>query len=429
MHLTEKHQIKKGHKMFKFLDELCSNSKSIYNMANYLVRQEFIRTSRLKEDGQVSNATWIRWNELDKKLKESYIDCYRLLPAKTSQLVLKNLDESWKSFFQSIKVWKKDRNKFKNKPNLPRYKHKEKGRNVVVLNNQQFKIVDGTISFLSSLTKDCDWKPLKTKIPEQAKLVQITISPRQGFYNFNVVYEVEQISLNKNELLNRKTGELKESVEKATMSIDLGINNLCSVTNNVDFDYFLVNGRGLKSLNQWTNKLSAKLQAEGNKNFKDRIWRKRGNKIDYLFNKIVDFVVEQAVNKGCGAIVCGYNKEWKQEVNLGRKTNQGFVQIPFTTLISKLEFKCSQAGIKFVKQEESYTSKCSFLDGEEVCKHEEYQGKRVKRGLFKSAKGLLINADINGSLNILRKYLGEVWKQTDQVEGFVVNPKRINFSF
>lgn len=429
MHLSEKHQIKKGHSLYKFFDELCTKSKSIYNLTNYLIRQEFIRTSKLKEEGVVEYATWLRWNTLDKILKENYIDTYRLLPAKTTQLVLKNLDESWKSFFQSIKVWKKDKNKFKNKPNLPRYKHKEKGRNVVVLNNQQFKIKDGEITFLHSLTKHLDFKPIKTKIPPEAKLVQITISPRQGFYNFNVVYEVEQITLNKNEIFNKKTGELKESVENATMSIDLGINNLCSVTNNVDNDFFIVNGKGLKSLNQWTNKLNAKLSSRNNKNFKQTIWKKRDNKIDYLFNKVSEHLIEQAFNKGCSTIVCGYNKDWKQEVNLGRKTNQSFVQIPFEKLLFKLQYKCQQVGLQFVRQEESYTSKCSFLDGEEVCKHEEYQGKRVKRGLFKSAKGLLINADINGSLNILKKYLGETWKQVDQVADFVVNPYRVSFNF
>ena len=213
------------------------------------------------------------------------------------------------------------------------------------------------------------------------------------------------------------------------MSIDLGINNLCAVTNNIDNDFFLVNGKGLKSLNQWTNKISAKCQSKNNDSTKYRIWRKRENKIDYFFNKISSYIVEQAVNKCCSTIICGYNKQWKQEVDLGRKTNQGFVQIPFTKLLNKLEFKCLKAGIFFIKQEESYTSKCSFLDGEEVCKHDEYAGKRVKRGLFKSAKGLLINADINGSLNIMKKYLGETWKRVDLVEGFVVNPKRINFSF
>lgn len=416
MYKTEKHQIKKGHKLFKFLDELASNSKSIYNMANYLIRQEFIKTSKDKEKGLVEHANWLRRFEVDKLLKESYLDCYRLLPAKSVQMILKNLDESWSSFFGSIKSYKNDKNKFKARPKLPNYKKKDTGRNVVILNNQQFKIKDGVIHFLSSLTKNIDFKPMKTNVPEDAKLIQITISPKNGYYNFNVVYEV------KDSIVEHKEND-------KCLSIDLGINNLCTVTNNIDNDFFIINGKGLKSLNQWTNRLNAKLFSKGNKNFKNSIWRKRDNKIDYLFNKVSNYIVEQAISKDCSKVICGYNQEWKQEVNLGRKTNQCFVQIPFAKLLLKLEYKCQEVGLSFEKQEESYTSKCSFLDDEPIEKQTEYKGKRIKRGLFRSEKGLLINSDVNGSLNILRKYLGETWKQVDRVKGFVVNPKRINFAF
>lgn len=427
MYLTEKHQIKKGHKLFKFLDELSKNSKSIYNMANYLIRQEFIATSKEKEQGLREHANWLRWSNIDKKLKESYLDTYKLLPAKSAQQVLMNLDDSWNSYFGSIKGSKKDNRK--GRINMPNYKDKVKGRNVVILNNQQFKIVDGTIMFLPSLTKGLDFKPMKTNIPVEAKLIQITISPKNGFYNFNVIYEIKDLGLNTDEGLNRKTSEVFNLNHESCLSIDLGLNNLCTVTSNVDNDYFIINGKGLKSLNQWTNKLNAKLYSKKNVNYRHRIWRKRENKIDYLFNKVSNFLVEQALQKGCSTIVCGYNQEWKQEMNLGRKTNQSFVQIPFSLLLFKLEYKCLQSGLKIVKQEESYTSKCSFLDGEQVCKHEEYSGRRVKRGLFKTAKGLLMNADVNGSLNILRKYLGETFKMVDRVEDFVVNPKRIGFTF
>ena len=153
---TEVHQIRRTHKLYRFLDNLSFNSKNIFNMANYIVRQEFFRTTKLKEEGELTNAKWIRWTQLDKILRKEFPECYQLLPSKSAQLILKSLDESWSSFFGSIVAWKADKSKFKRKPNLPRYKDKEKGRNVVILSNQQFKIKDGIVSFIPTLTKEIE---------------------------------------------------------------------------------------------------------------------------------------------------------------------------------------------------------------------------------------------------------------------------------
>lgn len=412
--------------MFKFIDDLSLKSKSLFNMANYLVRQEFIKTSKLKDEGTVEHATWIRWMELDKTLKTQYKDTYDLLPAKSAQMVLKNLDESWGSFFGSLRGSKRD--KRKGKINLPKYKDKVNGRNVVILNNQQFRIKDGIILFLQSLTKKLDFKPIKTKIPEDAKLIQITISPKKEHYNFNVVYEIQNIELKTTEGLNKKNGEMFDLEDNKCLSIDLGINNFCTVSNNVDKDFFIINGKQIKSINQWSNKFQS-FNTVGQRK-KNIVWRKRDNKLNYFFNKVSDNLIDKALSKGCKKIIVGYNAEWKQEVNLGRKTNQSFVQIPYQKFLFNLEYKCNIANIELIKINESYTSKCSFIDLEPIKKQEEYKGKRVKRGLFKTNKGHLINADLNGSLNILRKYLGELFEQTiNRVEDFVVSPYRVSFNF
>lgn len=175
---------------------------------------------------------------------------------------------------------------------------------------------------------------------------------------------------------------------------------------------FSINGRPLKSINQYYNKEKARLQAhlKGNKKTSKRIYsitNKRNNKVkDYLHKssrKIVNFLVSNNIS----TLIIGYNEEWKQNINLGRANNQAFVNIPFYTFIKQLEYKCKLEGISVILTEESYTSKCSFLDGESIEKHNNYLGKRIKRGLFRSAEGKLINADLNGSLNILRKVVGD----------------------
>jgi len=427
MILTEVHQIRRTHKLFKFLDNLSFQSKNIFNMANYIVRQEFINTSKEVDVNLRENAKWIRWCELDKIMKRDYPEVYNLLPAKSTQLILKNLDESWKSFFESVKMWKSTPSKFKGKPNLPQYKNKEVGRNVVLLSNQQFKIKNGIVSFIPTLTKDIDFKPIKTKIGADAKLLQITISPKKAHYNFNIIYEVPDNQLDMNEGLDRKTGEILEINDNSCMAIDLGVNNFCTVSNNVDKDFFIINGRQIKSINQWANKYQSFNKIGQAK--KNKTWRNRENKLNYFFNKTADLLISKALAKGCGKIVVGHNEGWKQKVNLGRKTNQSFVQIPYNKFLFLLKYKCVMANIELVEINEAYTSKCSFVDNEAVCKHEVYVGDRVKRGLFKTAKGLLINADLNGSLNILKKYLGTKSIFLTDVEDFVVSPYRISFNF
>ena len=237
-----------------------------------------------------------------------------------------------------------------------------------------------------------------------------------------VLYEVEEPALLENN--GRYT------------AIDLGIDNLCSVSSNC-CNSFIINGKPIKSINQYYNKKKARLQQRlkkcqnRNKSKKlQKLTEKRNRKVKDYFHKTSRYVVNQLVSNQINTLIIGYNKGWKQEVNIGKRNNQKFVGIPFMMLRDMLSYKCKLNGINVIVTEESYTSKCSFIDNEEIKKKETYLGKRTKRGLYKSKNGRLINADINGSYNIMRKGLIKA-SLDDKVtypecRGFVYNPDKIN---
>lgn len=195
-------------------------------------------------------------------------------------------------------------------------------------------------------------------------------------------------------------------------SIDLGINNLCTIGSNV-IKPIIINGKPLKSINQYYNKKLATLKSrQTNKQFnKQKIQKlnfKRNNKINDYLHKSSHYIVNHLVSNNIANLVIGLNKEWKQETNIGKVNNQNFVQIPHSKLIEMLKYKCQLEGINVIVREESYTSKCSFIDNESICKHENYLGKRIKRGLFVSKEKRIFNADLNGALNILKKEVPEL---------------------
>lgn len=198
-------------------------------------------------------------------------------------------------------------------------------------------------------------------------------------------------------------------------SIDLGVNNLTTITSNV-FEPLIINGRPIKSINSYYNKSIAKKKSKlpvriYSSKYISNLYRRRENKINDYFHKVSTYIVNHLVSNQINTLVIGYNSGWKQDINMGKRNNQNFAYIPFYKFISMLEYKCALKGITIETNEESYTSKCSFLDNEEICEHEKYLGKRVKRGLFIASDGREINADVNGSLNILKKYLlkQETW--------------------
>ena len=380
----------------KAVDQLCFKSKNLYNLANYYIRQNFVKSK-----------TWLRYQTLDKLLKQE--QAYKDLPAQTSQQVLRVLDKSWISFFNAVKSYKKNPNNFKSRPKLPGYKDKIKGRNLVVFTNQQVKLRDGLIYF----PERTNLEPLRTKVPN---LNQVRIVSQATCYVIEVIYtkEAKTIDLNPNTYL----------------SIDLGVNNLATCVNNIGKKPFIINGRILKSMNQYFNKKRAQLMSyiggKGTSNRLDRLIFKRNNKVQDYLHKTSRFIINYCVQHKISTIVIGNNKAWKQEINLGRRNNQCFVFIPFGTLIKQVEYKAEEYGIKVLVNEESYSSKCSFLDLETVEKHLKYLGRRIKRGLFRSAKRILINADANGAYNVLTKVVPNAF--SNGIEGVGLHPVLINIS-
>ena len=375
MYLTERHIIKNN----KELDLVCFNSKNLYNKALYLIRQHYFKTKG-----------YLNYYDVYRLMVDSKDDNYYASPTGVSKQTLMLLDRNFKSFFSLVK--KKQSGNYDKPIRIPRYLDKE-GRYVTIFpkeNVSKVYIRKGLIK-LSSLSIE-----IPTKVTE-SNLVEVRVLPRNNHHVVEVVYKVDEVE--------------PKSDNGRYASIDLGLDNLATIGSNV-VEPFIINGRPLKSINKYYNKEKARLQShlKGNKKTSKRIYsitNKRNNKVkDYLHKssrRIVNFLVSNNIS----TLVIGYNEEWKQNINLGRTNNQAFTNIPFCTFINQLDYKCKLEGINVILTEESYTSKCSFLDGESLEEHENYLGKRIKRGLFKSAKGKLINADLNGSLNILRKVVGD----------------------
>lgn len=194
-------------------------------------------------------------------------------------------------------------------------------------------------------------------------------------------------------------------------SIDLGVDNLATMVL-PNQNPILFNGRPLKATNQYFNKTISNLKSKlFDKQYSSKrirgLYEKRNNVIKDYFHKVSRSIVNLLIENKVGNIVVGYNKGWKESINIGKRNNQTFVSIPYLKLIDYLRYKCEMVGIKIIVSEEGYTSKCDALACEPICKHESYLGKRVKRGLFQSSVGKLINADVNGALNILRKVISD----------------------
>ena len=398
MQLVERHIINKNHHLFDECDNLTFLSKNLYNKANYIIRQEFILNHKYLNYFDI-NKIMIKTNDLD----------YIQLPRKVSNGTLRLLDKNWKSFFASIKDWKKNPSKYNGKPEIPKYKHKSNGRFLIHYEK-------GAISKKSAKKYKIKLSKTMIEVPtnvEYENLVATRIIPNKNHFVLEVIY--------------KKEVQNNDFDSGNVMGIDIGINNLmaCATKN----ESFIINGKPIKSINQYYNKRKAKLQSELEKNHHNSqkilsLTDKRNNKINDYLHKSTSYIINYCLTNEIGKLIIGKNDGWKQQVNLGKRNNQNFVGIPFNSLIHKLKYKCELMGIEFVKTEESYTSKCSFLDGESLKKHFNYMGKRIKRGLFQSKIGIKINADINGALNIIRKVvpLFNLKELNYGIEGVAVHP-------
>ena len=401
MLIAEKHRINSKHPFYKELDKLAFLSKNLYNFANFTIRQHYIHTGK-----------YLNYNALDKILQGQYD--YKQLPAKVSQQVLKSLDKNWVSFFKSNKDWQANPSKYKGRPRLPRYKDKVKGRYLLVYTDQAISKPALKKGFIKLSKTDIK---IKTQVKE---VQQVRVVPRNNEYYIEVLYakEVENYDLDPNSFI----------------SIDIGLNNLATITSNKeDFTPQIINGRVIKSFNQHFNKTKARLQSclpEDSYNSKriTELTNKRNRKIDDYLHRASRYIIDMCLVAGLGKIIVGKNDGWKQDINIGKRNNQNFVNIPHARFIEMISYKAELVGIEVVLTEESYTSKCSFIDNESLSKKKAYLGKRVKRGLFKSSSGVKINADVNGSLNIARKVIPNFNINTikNGIWGIVVSPIRIN---
>ena len=403
MKLVEQHIIKSNNVLYKELDNLCFLSKNLYNQALYRIRQQFF------EDKSFKN-----YYEVNKELHDENQVDYRALPANSSQETLKLVNQNYSSFFKSLQKHIKG-------VKIPGYLDKTKGRQIVVYNH---------MTLPSNLLEKGIIKLPKTNIQfktKQKNIRQVRIVPKNNYIVIEVIYEATIKEL------------LKDN--KRYMSIDLGIDNLASCSSNVTKS-FIINGKSVKSINQYYNKKKAVLQSElklkQNKNTSKHLQNltlKRNNKIKDYFHKASRYIVNQLVNQSINTLIIGKNDGWKQETNIGNVNNQNFTQIPHQMFINQLKYKCQLEGINVIEQEESYTSKVSFFENDFIPTYQvndelfKSSGKRIKRGLYKTSSGLVLNADINGSLNIMRKYLNEVCDDliSPANRGLVMNPVKIQF--
>lgn len=408
MKLTQQILVKKTNPFYDSIDKVCGNSNCIYNSALYIVRQDYFKSNhKIRRNYYYINNLFVKDNQKD----------YRSLPAKVSQQTLRSVDEAWKGYESACREYKKDPKKFLGKPKIPGYREKG-GRYVTSYTYQSIskKYFDETGKLkLSGTDIEIDVSFIKGFTFNS--LCEVRLVPKGSCYYIEIVYKVPDT------LLNSDNGRY--------LSIDLGVNNLCTISGNTGDRPFIINGKPIKSINQYYNKKKARLKKYCKKSKRlSRLYIKRENKIRDYFRKAVSYIMNYLVSNNINNLVVGSNEGWKQNINIGKRNNQNFVYIPFYKLKGMLKYKCSMYGINYIEHEESYTSKCSFLDQEDIRKHTSYKGKRVKRGLFRSSKGILINADVNGSLNILRKVVPSCFDnmiKTKGIEGFVVSPLVINF--
>lgn len=392
MYLTVKQVLKHLTKEeYLSLKELSHIAKNLSNEAIYNVRQYYFNESE-----------YLNYEKNYALLKDS--DNYKMLNSNMAQQILKEVDGSFKAFFGLLKLAKKGKYNFKD-IKLPHYLKKD-GFTALVIGFVRIKDSVLTVPYSNAYKKKHNSISIKMPpILKDKKIKEIRIIPKSNarFFEVQYTYEVKetQSNLNKNKAL----------------AIDLGINNLCTCVTNTG-DSFIIDGKGLKSINQWFNKRNAYLQSikdkqdikvkyteKQNSNLRDR-----NNKVNDYMNKTVRKIIDYCLDNDIGNIVVGYNETFQKDVKLGKRNNQTFLNIPYGKLREKLEYLCKLYGINFVKQEESYTSKASFFDKDIIPIYNDdnpkvynFSGNRIKRGLYQTRTNKLINADINGALNILNK--------------------------
>lgn len=402
MQLVEKHIVNIGTPLYKECDRICFASKNIYNRSMYLIKQDW-----------ENNKSYDTLDNLYHVIKDE--ECYTYLPPKVVGQTIRMVQSVWKGFFATLKA--KKEGKIDGDVNPPKYLNKKYGRYVARYINQAIskKVFNKTHKIKLS---QCDIE-FHTKVERYENIACVDIVPKLDCYEICVVYNVPDIE------------QLKSN--RTYAGIDLGVNNLATITSNKQgFQPFIINGRPLKSVNQYYNKCLAHYKSKLDKDMSKyksshrikRLVNKRNNKVNDYLHKASKLIADKLSSEDIRMLVIGKNDGWKQGTDIGKANNQNFVMIPHSRFIQMLKYKCERKGIRVFLVEESHTSKCSFLDLESIEHHDTYVGKRIKRGLFRSSNGTVINADVNGSYNIIRKAVPTCFKHNG-MEGVVVRPLTI----
>lgn len=452
--------VKEGHRMYGYFQKMCRNAKNMHNTTNFYIRQVITGLTQEKElqplqqevldtiqlhlpkinDNQLlayqkrvekeklkpideqkeiichlfdkpsKEKPYVDYNFLDALFKSMIQNDYRSLPTQSSQGIMRTVFQNWKSFYASLREYKINPSKFKGRPRIPRYSRaKEKE---VSFSNQDCVIKDKKFLKFPKTKERLNIGKLGYT---EGKLKQIRVLPKYGKYIVELVFEIPSKQ------------ETKESNQRY-MSIDLGNDNLATIVTNTGRRPVLVKGNNIKSVNQQYNKLKAHYTGilRNGKNPKEgpftskrleKINNKRFNQIKNLFHKASHHIEKIALEENIDTIIIGQNKDWKQNSNMGKKNNQSFVSIPHSLLIQMITYKAERHGIKVMVIEESYTSKASFLDNDDIPVYgkndskKSFSGKRIKRGLYRSKDQTNINADVNGAANIMRKVFEKAFQE------------------
>ena len=392
MYLTVKQQVKHLSKNdYNSIKYLCHIAKNLTNEAIYNIRQHYFKEGK-----------YLSYHQNYSLLKSS--PNYKTLNSNMAEQILREVDGSFKSFFGLLKLAKKGEYSFKD-CKLPNYLPKD-GYTTLIIGFVRLNGNKLVLPYSNSFRKDHD--PVEITIPPilvDRKIKEIRIIPKSKarFFEIQYIYEAECIQRNLN--------------PNNALALDMGVNNLVTAVSNSGKS-FIIDGKRLKSINQWFNKKNARLQSIKDKqhfskvttNRQKDIARDRNNKVNDYMNKAARIIINYCIENDIGTLVVGYNETFQRESRLGKNNNQNFVNIPFGRLLKKFEYLCELNGIVFVKQEESYTSKSSFWDKDEIPKYNadtptkyNFSGMRIQRGLYKTASGYIFNADVNGALNIMRK--------------------------
>lgn len=393
MYLTVKQQLKHLSKTdYRTLKELCHIAKNLANQAIYNVRQYYF-----------AEGEYLNYEKNYALLKTS--ENYRTMNSNMAQQILKEVDGGFQSFFALLKLAKQGKYAFRD-CKLPHYLPKD-GYTTLVIGFIRLNGNKLILPFSRSFKKT--HASVEVTIPPilvDKKIKEIRIIPKAGarFFEVQYIYEADCADRNLN--------------KDHALALDLGVDNLVTAVSDTGKS-FIIDGRRLKSINQWYNKYNAYLQSIKDKQqFPEKksthrqktIARNRNNRVNDYMNKAARIIIDYCIEHDTGTLICGYNETFQRGSAIGKRNDQNFVNIPFGRLRDKLSYLCELNGITFVKQEESYTSKASFWDKDEIPvynadnpKSYSFSGKRINRGMYRTADGTLLNADVNGALNIMRK--------------------------